>query len=73
MIDILEVVDNCEIYMYRFVIGDSDRKPQQQGNDWKCLDCGNVNWARRDACNKCHVKRPENAPLVVNISKFIPY
>lgn len=33
--------------------------PQQDG-DWDCEDCGNVNFARRNVCNRCSKARPQN-------------
>jgi len=44
--------------------GDFNDRKFENGNDWKCIECGNVNWAKRDECNRCHVKKPENAPVV---------
>ena len=31
--------------------GPKDRRP----GDWDCGRCGNMNYARRDSCNKCEV------------------
>lgn len=50
---------------YSLIGGDEDN-----AKDWKCLDCGNINWARRDVCNRCKVPRPENAPLVDSKKAF---
>jgi len=29
--------------------------------DWRCDNCGNWNWARRDSCNKCGAAKPATA------------
>lgn len=26
-------------------------------DDWSCLKCGNINWARRSSCNICNAKK----------------
>jgi hypothetical protein len=26
-------------------------------DDWSCLKCGNINWARRSSCNVCNAKK----------------
>uniref|UniRef100_A0A8D8WEH5 Zinc finger Ran-binding domain-containing protein 2 n=1 Tax=Cacopsylla melanoneura TaxID=428564 RepID=A0A8D8WEH5_9HEMI len=28
-----------------------------KAQDWQCKACGNVNWARRQACNRCHTSK----------------
>lgn len=30
--------------------------------NWKCLECGNVNFGHRNECNRCHAPRPAPAP-----------
>lgn len=40
--------------------GGSSLGPPKEGENgnWKCL-CGNVNYARRDSCNRCHAQKPD--------------
>ncbi|RKP09693.1 hypothetical protein THASP1DRAFT_28522 [Thamnocephalis sphaerospora] len=33
--------------------------------DWKCAMCGNINWARRTACNECQTARPGHGSAAV--------
>ncbi|KAL1455472.1 hypothetical protein WDU94_009563, partial [Cyamophila willieti] len=28
-----------------------------KAQDWQCKSCGNVNWARRQSCNRCHTSK----------------
>lgn len=35
----------------------SSGKFQPQPGDWKCSECGNVNWASRQNCNRCAAPR----------------
>eukprot|EP01062_Namystynia_karyoxenos_P056792 TRINITY_DN4771_c0_g1_i1.p2 TRINITY_DN4771_c0_g1~~TRINITY_DN4771_c0_g1_i1.p2 ORF type:complete len:316 (+),score=84.52 TRINITY_DN4771_c0_g1_i1:91-948(+) len=35
----------------------NDRPDLEQG-DWACPACGNINWARRGACNRCSTAKP---------------
>jgi len=35
------------------ILGSVPKPPVIQDGDWSCPSCGNINWARRNACNKC--------------------
>jgi len=41
-----------------------------EGSDgnWKCSSCGNVNWERRDACNRCGLPKSESMRLGGSVS-----
>jgi len=32
--------------------------------DWKCSACQNVNWARRDKCNRCSAPKTDDCELL---------
>ena len=37
---------------------------KQQMGDWHCGQCGNLNWARRNECNRCKSRRPMSSLLL---------
>ncbi|CAE7267673.1 TEX13A [Symbiodinium natans] len=45
--------------------------PERQPNDWDCVECGAVNFQRRDACFRCHVPRYAPPPPVATSGKGI--
>lgn len=54
---------------------DREFRPKQKSDcyqDWQCVSCGNVNWARREVCNKCGVNKPEDAPVVIKPLRETP-
>lgn len=40
--------------------------------DWMCLSCGNKNFARRSACNRCRTQRPDDGSAAPN-GRYAPY
>eukprot|EP00929_Paragymnodinium_shiwhaense_P052521 TRINITY_DN2630_c0_g1_i1.p1 TRINITY_DN2630_c0_g1~~TRINITY_DN2630_c0_g1_i1.p1 ORF type:complete len:343 (+),score=72.31 TRINITY_DN2630_c0_g1_i1:99-1127(+) len=40
--------------------------------DWVCVACTNVNFARRDSCNRCNAKRAFQQPQVAQPQMMIP-
>ena len=53
-----------KIQRYNFSkISNKDDKPkryQPNPDDWKCLLCGNFNYARRDKCNRCKEEKSKS-------------
>lgn len=37
--------------------------------DWQCKKCGNVNWARRQACNRCHASKFDHPNIVTYVDE----
>lgn len=43
--------------MFISFLGKNTKNIFFKSNDWKCDDCGNINWAKREKCNICSKSR----------------
>jgi len=41
-------------------------------DDWECLGCSNVNWARRNSCNSCGALKPASLPPLIQNGQSDP-
>ncbi|KAK8797415.1 hypothetical protein WA158_004623 [Blastocystis sp. Blastoise] len=67
-------VNNTDPLLVRSSWGDSKKKntasrlptgaPSEDGKNWKCPTCGNMNWAWRNDCNRCKTKAPKEVLTV---------
>ncbi|XP_026681392.1 uncharacterized protein LOC103511992 [Diaphorina citri] len=49
------------------VIGKSAAEKSEgifKAEDWQCKACGNVNWARRQACNRCNTSKFDEVNMI---------
>jgi hypothetical protein len=50
--------------------------PGSATGDWKCANCGNINFAFRDKCNRCNTSRPGAkvyGPVSANERRICPF
>ena len=50
--------------------------PGSTTGDWKCANCGNINFAFREKCNRCNTPRPGAklfGPMTQNERRICPF